>query len=127
MEHGAGIMHAFWEIALKAFLFDEHNNPYWVKRWVPDPYDPYNYDKGHFEMLFVNKAYTRAYGKSQGDYEGKEDSVIWGEEIGKEFNESDREALINGKSKEVFQGDEFRKYRRNYIDGTILIIGRKMS
>jgi len=126
MEQGEGIIQTFWEIALKAFIFDEHDAPKWVKRWVCDDNDPYNYDKGHFEMLFVNHAYTKEFGKTQDAYEGRQDAEVWGDTTGEKFNNADREALKNGQAIEHFQGNSFLKYRRNYIDGTILIIGRKL-
>lgn len=121
-----GIENVFWEVALKAYLFDEDDGPKWVKRWVCDDRDPYNYDKGHFEMLFVNHAYTVEYGKTQDAYEGRQDVEVWGATTGEQFNNADRIALINGQCIEHFNGERFLKYRRNYIDGTILIIGRKL-
>lgn len=57
--------------------------PYWIKS--PDG-----------TMQYINPAYTKYFKKTPEEYIGRKDTEVWGEKIGKVYQNGDREAAENG-------------------------------
>lgn len=109
----------FEELVIKALLFDNHPKPVWVKL--------YDSETDTFHMCFVNKAYTEKYGKTQEEYQGKQDFEVWAKRIGEDFNKRDRAALKDGFAMKEFNGVKIAKWRiKDDINKKIYIAGGEL-